>query len=292
MLDVGTRKFPRFESNIMMEFRPINKTNRYIVGWMRNCSSVGLSFKSENYNVEPKEDLEFKLKHYLDDLFVSVQGKAVWTEKTESGCVTGIELKEMDKTTRKKMLEIVSATGNIPDDSFNYDKDEESVVTERVDIESKKESVAFSSFGISKVKVKFNEVSNSDEFELMGKFVLCGDNNCIDPITDDVTVKVGTSSIVIPSPNSFVEKTVGKFKFKGTINGADVKMEIEELDFNTFNFIIKAKGIDLTGICNSVDVKLIIGNDEGQSNIRLKGMLKFEDKEKTESISGNKKKKK
>ncbi len=138
MLDVGTRKFPRFESNIMMFFRPIKKTNDYIVGRMRNFSSAGFSFESENYEIKPKEDLEFKLKHSLCDLFL-VQGKVVWNKKSELACVAGIELKELDKATRKKMLEIVPVTGNIPDDSFYYGKDKESVVTEREDIKSEEE---------------------------------------------------------------------------------------------------------------------------------------------------------
>ncbi len=108
MPDVGTRKFPRFDSNITMFFRPIKETNTYLVGSMRNFSSAGFSFESENYNVEPRVDLEFKLKHSLRDLFVSVQGKVVWNAKSEFGYAAGIELKELDKATRKKMLEILS----------------------------------------------------------------------------------------------------------------------------------------------------------------------------------------
>ncbi len=42
-------------------------------------------------------------------------------------------------------------------------------------------------------------------------------------------------SVVIPSPFSFDEKTAGKFKFKGIINGAEVQMIIEETDFNLFS---------------------------------------------------------
>ncbi len=122
MLD-NRRKFHRFDSDTIVEFRPLKKTNEYSVGMTRDFSSAGFSFESQNYDFEQEEDLEFKLKDPQRDLFVSVNGKAVWKAKSEFACVTGIELKELDKTTRKRMLEIVSDNGNIPDDSFHYGKD-------------------------------------------------------------------------------------------------------------------------------------------------------------------------
>ncbi len=138
MLD-NRRKFHRFDSETMVEFRPLKKTNENSVGMTRDFSSAGFSFESQNYDLEPEEDLEFKLIHPNCDLSVSVQGKAVWKEKSKFACVTGIELKELDKTTRKRMLEIVSVNGNIPDDSFHYGKDKESVVTEKEGIKSEEE---------------------------------------------------------------------------------------------------------------------------------------------------------
>ncbi len=138
MLD-DRRKFHRFDSETMVEFRPLKKTNENSVGMTRDFSSAGFSFESQNYDLEPEEDLEFKLIHPNCDLFVSVQGKAVWEEKSKFACVTGIELKELDKTTRRRMLEIVSVNGNRPDDSFHYGKDKESVVTEKEGIKSEEE---------------------------------------------------------------------------------------------------------------------------------------------------------
>ncbi len=131
----------------------------------------------------------------------------------------------------------------------------------------------FSTFILKKTMVRFKHILNNDEFMVKGKFVLDEDSDGIDPIIEDVTVKVGTSSIVIPSPYSFVEETAGKFKFEGPINGAHVKMKIVETDTNTFAFRIKGRGVDLTGTSNPVDVVLIIGDDGGQSSIRLKGEL-------------------
>lgn len=133
------RRFHRFDSDTIVEFRSLKKANEYSVGMTRDFSSAGFSFESQNYDFEPEEDFEFKLKHPQRDLFVSVQGKAVWKEKSEFACVTGIELKDLDNSTRKRMLEIVSVNGNISDDSFHNGKDKESVVAEKEDIKSEEE---------------------------------------------------------------------------------------------------------------------------------------------------------
>jgi len=133
------RKFHRFDSDTIVEFRPLKKTNEYSVGMTRDFSSAGFSFESQNYDFGQEEDLEFKLTHPDCDLFVSVQGKAVWKEKSEFECVTGIELKELDNTSRKRMLEIVSVDRNISDDFFHYGKDKESVVIEKEDIKPEEE---------------------------------------------------------------------------------------------------------------------------------------------------------
>ncbi len=134
-------------------------------------------------------------------------------------------------------------------------------------------STEFSDFTLKKTMVKFNHKLNNDEFMVKGEFVHGGDNiNVINPINEVVIVKVGTSTIVIP-PGSFEEKTAGKYKFKGKIDGAHVKMKIEETGFNTFAFRIKGRGVDLTGTSNPVSVRLVVGDDIGQSSIRLKGEL-------------------
>jgi hypothetical protein len=146
--------------------------------------------------------------------------------------------------------------------------------------------IAFSVFTLTETNVKFKETPDNDELEVKGIFVLGEGNNGIYPVDEDVTVTVGTSSIVIPSPFSFEEETAGRFKFKGIVNDADVKMEIKETDFNTFEFKVRVKGVALTGTCNPVDIEIIVGDDEGQTNIRLNGLLKIDD-----GSSGHKKKK-
>ncbi len=107
MLD-NRRKFRRFYCDTIVEFGPLKKTNGYSVGMTRDFSPAGFRFESQDYDFKLEEDLEFKLKHPQCDLFVSVKGKAVWKETSEFESVTGIELKELDKTSKKRMLEIIS----------------------------------------------------------------------------------------------------------------------------------------------------------------------------------------
>ncbi len=139
-------------------------------------------------------------------------------------------------------------------------------------------STNFSIFNITEAKVKFKDNPNDDKFKIKGEFVLGDGNNGIDPIIEDVTVNVGTSSLVIPAPYSFVEEKAGVFKHKGMINSTDVEIEIKTKDYVTYNLKIKVNSTDLTDTSNPVDVGLAIGDDTGTATVRLKGELMFENK--------------
>jgi hypothetical protein len=131
---------------------------------------------------------------------------------------------------------------------------------------------------ITEAKVHFKDKPNDDKFKIKGEIVLGEGNNGIDPIVEDVIVNVGTSSLVIPAPYSFVEEKAGVFKYKGTINSTDVEMEIKAIDIDTFSFKIDVKGTGLTGTANPVDVELIISDDAGKTSIRLNGILNSKQK--------------
>ena len=101
-----------------------------------------------------------------------------------------------------------------------------------------------------------------DEFEVEGTFTLGVGNNGIDPLTEDVTVKIGTYEITIPA-GSFRPDDDGEFEFEGTINGLEVEMEIELEDDGTFEFEIEVEGADLPELAEPLEVTLVIGDDEG-----------------------------
>jgi hypothetical protein len=133
----------------------------------------------------------------------------------------------------------------------------------------------FADFTVNKAEIKFKTASAvNDRFKVKGTVTLDENSDGIDPAGQGVVVRVGTSAITIPA-GSFTEKGSGKFKFKGPINGADVKMEIKQIYTDTFRFKVEAKGVDLTGTPNPLGIGLAIGNDRGTAMIRLKGKLKF-----------------
>jgi sugar lactone lactonase YvrE len=135
--------------------------------------------------------------------------------------------------------------------------------------------IPFAAFTLTKAKVDFKDESNNDKFEVKGEFTLGEGNNGIDPVSEDVVVTVGTSTLTIPA-GSFTEKSLGKFEFEGTIDGAKVEMEIKTVEVDVFVFKVEAEDIDLTGTANPVNIYLLIGNDYGDDEVRLDGELKFE----------------
>lgn len=58
---------------------------------------------------------------------------------------------------------------------------------------------------IIEAEIKFGEKPGTDKFEIKGRFSLKEDSDGIDPENEEITIKVGTSTITIPA-SSFVEK--------------------------------------------------------------------------------------
>ena len=134
----------------------------------------------------------------------------------------------------------------------------------------------FADFTIVDADIEFDtNFTVDDSFKVEGQFTLEGTSNGIDPLSEDVVVTVGTSVVTIPAV-SFTEDEPGSFEFEGPINGADVKMEIEQIFGVTFQFKVEAETIDLTDTANPVDVELVIGDDSGTTTVRLEGELQFE----------------
>jgi hypothetical protein len=97
----------------------------------------------------------------------------------------------------------------------------------------------------------------------------------IDPVTDPVTLKVGTFSTTIP-PGSFKkhedgdgdEHEDGFFTFHGDIDGVKLKALIKPTGTLRYAFFAKARDADLTGTTNPVTVMLTIGNNSGTTSVK------------------------
>ncbi len=107
------------------------------------------------------------------------------------------------------------------------------------------------------------------KFDVNGTFTLGAGTNWIDPLTERVTLQVGTFSTTI-SAGSFTSDRRGPFKFEGTIGGANLYLSIKPLGGSTFEFEIEGAGADLTGTANPVTVGLTIGDDAGSTTVTAK----------------------
>ena len=138
--------------------------------------------------------------------------------------------------------------------------------------------VEFSNFRIIKTKFEFEEALNNDMLEAEVEFTLNDNSDGIDPLNEDIVIMLDNSALTIPA-GSFIEEELGEFKFEGTINSANAKMEIETIGVNTFKFKTEIEGFDLTGTANPVNIRLLVGNDIGEENIRLAGELEYEEED-------------
>jgi|SRR5579864_1860856 len=104
---------------------------------------------------------------------------------------------------------------------------------------------------------------NRAGFELSARFTLGASSDGINPLTEPVTVQVGTFFMII-TPGSFrLNQRDGTFVFEGVINGVNLEIRIKSLGNNAFAFEAEGSGVDLTALTNPVTVALTIGNDQG-----------------------------
>jgi hypothetical protein len=90
-------------------------------------------------------------------------------------------------------------------------------------------------------------------FDLNECFTLARKSNGINPVTQKVTLKIGTFSVTIP-PGSFRLNPYGRFAFQGTINGLSLQVQVAPLGNDIFTFKAEGTGVDLTGLTNPVTV--------------------------------------
>ena len=122
---------------------------------------------------------------------------------------------------------------------------------------------AFATFR-PKVEIELPRGANNDSFEVEASFTL-GAGAGIAPLTEDLTLKVGSYSTTIPA-GSFKQKK-GRFKFKGVIDGVRLTVEIRPSRRGGFKFEAEGKCANLDGTVNPVTVELSIGDDQGSAAV-------------------------
>lgn len=123
--------------------------------------------------------------------------------------------------------------------------------------------VPFSSLG-AKVHIE----DNYTHFELRSNFTLGASSPGINPVTDNVSLQVGTFSMTIPA-GSFKHDD-RHYKFEGVINGVHVEAGIMSRGSNTYDLKVEAEHANMTGTVNPVTVQVTIGDNSGSTEVNAK----------------------
>jgi hypothetical protein len=130
-------------------------------------------------------------------------------------------------------------------------------------------------FEVHSANVSFGKGQELDKYDIQGEFTLSEfSDGIIDPVAEEVTIKVGTSSLVIPA-NSFQEKG-GKqgAEYQGSVDGALVHVSIEVVGPLTFRYHVEAHKVDLSDSPIPLKFSLKMGTDVGDTTIPLHGYLR------------------
>ncbi|MGB6176076.1 MAG: hypothetical protein WBF43_07015 [Methylocella sp.] len=130
-------------------------------------------------------------------------------------------------------------------------------------------TVPFLAFN-AKLQIDLDRKPKQDRFELQSSFTLSSTAPAIHPAVEPVTLQIGAFTVTIP-PGSFKKHGDGDegvvFSFHGVIGGARLKAQIKPTGTLRFAFDAEAKGADLTGTTNPVQVSLTVGGDSGTTSV-------------------------
>ncbi len=87
-----------------------------------------------------------------------------------------------------------------------------------------------------------------------------------DPVTQPVTLQVGTLTTIIPA-HSFTKQPDGSFSFVGVIKGVSLNVLIKQAVTLRYFFNASATAASLTGTKNAVYVTLTIGPNSGAASV-------------------------
>jgi hypothetical protein len=102
------------------------------------------------------------------------------------------------------------------------------------------------------------------KFQVDGDFTLGPGNNGISLMNDNVNLKIGRSSMVIPA-GSFKQDEKGKMRYEAVIDGLAWTVVIRDLGEGNFRLKAKGEGAKQFGQLKPEDVILTIGDDSGSA---------------------------
>jgi hypothetical protein len=126
-------------------------------------------------------------------------------------------------------------------------------------------TLKFASFA-AKAQIELEPGTNNDRFAVEALFRLGVGNNGINPLSEKVTISVGTGHWSIPA-GSFKANGLGGFVFQGFIGTTGLGVLIQPLADGSFGFGAAGSHANLSGTANPVPVTLTIGDDGGSTSV-------------------------
>ncbi len=121
MLD-NKRKYERFNLPLVVTFRPSYGVTEYSLGLMKNYSFEGLALETNKFSFITYESLELNLRFPQRGTFVLLHGNVAWKKQSGNKSMAGIKFKVTDQETQNRVLEKISAIGNMPVSSVSVNK--------------------------------------------------------------------------------------------------------------------------------------------------------------------------
>jgi hypothetical protein len=118
----------------------------------------------------------------------------------------------------------------------------------------------------AKLAIQFGSIPTKDAFGFGSNFILSSTAPAINPLSDPVTLQVGTFTTTIP-PGSFKKQQDGSFTFERVIPGLGLGALIKRTGTLRYLFEAKGLGANLTGTVNTVYATLTIGGDSGATSV-------------------------
>jgi len=115
-------------------------------------------------------------------------------------------------------------------------------------------------------QIELGPGAGDNRFALEALFRLGPGSDGIDPLTEDVTLEVGTGTWVIPA-GSFSRNRFGTFVFQGTIGTTRLSAVLQPLRGGRYAFAVAADHAALDGTANPVPITLIIGDDGATTDV-------------------------
>ena len=103
-------------------------------------------------------------------------------------------------------------------------------------------------------------------FQLQAFFTQAAGAAAINPVTQGMTLALGTYTVTIP-PGAFLQTKKGWFVYDGMIQGVALDIRISQTGASSYELQAEGSGVDLSSLTNPVALTLAIGSNNGRTEV-------------------------